>query len=319
MHITVCVCTRDRGAAIYDTLASLAGSSFGDFDLVVVDQSLDVDTERVVSAFAQLDARVSYHRSTSVGLSAARNVAIKLAQGPVIAFTDDDCVVDTHWLEAIERGFTQHPGVGLICGEVRAAPHDAERGFVPDFIIRQPLEVRSPRQKWRCRGIGANMAFRLSALRSIGSFDELLGAGAPLCAAEDYDVTYRMLKAGFTVLAAPDAIVTHYGFRDWPAASRLMRQSGYGAGAAYMKHLRLGDLAVLPTLLHDCLSVVSWPRLLRLERGSGLAYCVAYVRGAVASWRYTIERRTRLFVVPASAPAAIMSDVSPVEQVTEHA
>jgi glycosyltransferase involved in cell wall biosynthesis len=319
MHVTVCVCTRDRGTALVETLRSLAASAYDDFDVVVVDQSVSETTERVARAFTLRDGRYRYAPSTTVGLSAARNVALGLVEGPLVAFTDDDCVVDAGWLAAINQAFTEHAEAGQVCGAVRAAAHDASLGFVPDFVPSRVVEVRTPWLKWRCRGIGANMAFRLSALQAVGPFDEVLGAGAPLHSAEDNDITYRMLKAGYSVLGVPEAIVTHHGFRAWDDASRLMRHSGFGMGAAYVKHLRLGDVAVLPTLLHDSMQAISWPKLLRLQRGSGLAYCAAYARGALASWRYGVDRRTCVYVMRARERSVRTTDSAPTVRVTEHA
>jgi GT2 family glycosyltransferase len=142
---------------------------------------------------------------------------------------------------------------------------------------------------------------RLDVLQTIGVFDESLGPGSRLYLAEDYDLTYRVLRGGFTVLATPAAVVTHHGFRAWNEARTLMHRSGYGTAAANMKHLRLGDVAMLPTFLHDWVQAISWGKLLRLQRGSGLAYCVWYLRGALASFQAPVDRQTRLYATSATA------------------
>jgi hypothetical protein len=63
-----------------------------------------------------------------------------------------------------------------------------------------------------------------------------------------------------------------------------------------MKYLRLGDFAILPTFLHDWVHVISLGRLLRLQPHSGAAYAVWYLRGAVHSFRYHIDRKRRIYM-----------------------
>jgi glycosyltransferase involved in cell wall biosynthesis len=300
MHVTVCICTRDRGRAITATLCSLADSAYEDFDVVIVDQSAAGDTAEAVRQATAGDARFAYIRSQSTGASSARNVGVAHARGPIIAFTDDDCDVPREWLSLIVRYFGEHPDVAQICGEVRAGPHDASAGFIPTYAVRSRRRIASPWLKWREGGIGANMAFRLDVLRNVGPFDTMLGPGAPLYNCEDGDMTYRVLRAGHSVLNVPDVYVIHRGFRTWQEGRVMMRHTGIAVGAAYMKHLRLGDMAVLPTLLFEWIRCISWSRLLLLRKHSGLARFLAYAHGMKLSFRYGTDRRMRLYAAPAT-------------------
>lgn len=295
MHITVCICTRDRGAAITRTITSIAQSDFGDFDAIIVDQSMDADTEDAVRHATMADPRFTYVRSQTVGSSAARNIALLRACGPIVALTDDDCEVTPTWLAHIADSFAHSPDVGHICGAVWPGPHDPRTEFVPDCPITHRYLLSSPWQAWRGHGISANMAFRLDVLATVGLFDELLGAGGPLLSGADFDLTYRVLRAGFTVLYAPDIAVIHHGFRPWAEARRLVRNNGFGIGAVNMKHLRHGDLAILPTLMHDFIRTVSWPRVLTMRRHCGLVYCLWYLRGIAHSVHYSIDPKRLVY------------------------
>ena len=278
------------------TLQSLAQSRYDKLDVMVVDQSLDGATE---SAFRQTvgnDRRFRYVRSSTAGLSRARNELIALTDGDVVAFTDDDCVVAPDWIHRIVRSFDRRPNAGLVFGEVRAARHDPALGLVPVAIVPARRHVSSPWLKWRDRGIGANMALRRDVLRRVGGFDPILGAGAPLGAGEDFDMAYRVLRAGFEVLDVPDAVVVHHGFRNWEQVRRLMPASGLGAGAAYMKHLRLGDLAVLPTLVLEWTRCISWRRLMLLRRGSGVGLFMAFGRGLASSLGHDVDAISRVYI-----------------------
>jgi glycosyltransferase involved in cell wall biosynthesis len=292
------VCTRDRGASIAATLQSLLTSTYTDFDVIIVDQSASDDTQHAIRDILDRDSRHLYIKSATHGSSVARNIALSHARGEIVAFTDDDCDVSPDWLTLITGCFAAHGDVAVICGEVRPAAHDAHAGFIPTYHISRTLKVSSPWLKWRESGISANMAFRRGALEGVGSFDEVLGAGCPLYSCEDKDLTYRMLRAGFAVLCVPEAYVIHRGFRNWREGQVLMRQSGMGVGAAFMKHLRLGDLAVLPTLGTEWIRCISWKNLLLFRRHSGMARFLWFARGMYRSFGYDIDRATRTYVPP---------------------
>ena len=65
------------------------------------------------------------------GKSFALNTGIARARGRILAFTDDDAVVDVEWLSAIARAFAEHDCVGLGGRIVQtwpeAKPHWLER------------------------------------------------------------------------------------------------------------------------------------------------------------------------------------------------
>lgn len=297
MHITVCICTRDRGPTIATTLRSIAASRYDDYDIVVIDQSKSDDSERAIVRLDMARTALSYIRSQTVGSAVAHNLAVERARGPLVAFTDDDCEVSPDWLRLIVAHFQENPKVGEVCGAVIAGPHDSQQGFIPDSVITRTTLTHSPWLKWRERGIGANMSFRLEVLRAVGPFDAALGPGAPLRSYLDGDMTYRVLKAGYGVLDVPDAYVVHHGFRTWDQGATLMRGVGLGMGATLMKHLRLGDVAVIPTLLWEWVRFISWGRLITLQRRSGLARFAYYARGMLRSFQYRIDRSRRIYIV----------------------
>ncbi len=302
MHATVCIPTRDRGESIIQTLRSIAASTYQDFDVVVVDQSANDATEDAVRQFMRDNCRVRYVRSQTTGASSARNVAVRHATGPIVAFTDDDCEVALAWLELIVKSFGEEPTVGQICGAVLCGPHDPQKGFIPDYAISTVRRISSPWLKWRAGGILANMAFRLEVLHAVGPFDEVLSPGSPLFNYEDGDMTYRVLKAGYTVLNLPQAYVVHHGFRTWQQGQILMRRVGVAIGAGCMKHVRLVDPAILPTFIYEWARCISWKRVLRLQPHTGIARFACYGAGLVMSFHYGVDRKWRVYRKPGEAP-----------------
>lgn len=301
-HLTVCVPTRDRGDRIGPTLISLKALQHEDFDVVVVDQSSDDGTAATFATLVADDARFRYLASPTTGSSTARNVAASCATGSLIAFTDDDCVVPPDWLTSLQLIFAKHPQAGLVCAAVHKGEHDPTQGYVPIFYPPRFEVIRSPWVKWRARGIGANLAMRADALRDVGPFDEVLGAGGPLHSCEDGDIVYRFLKAGYGVVNAPEPAVIHQGFRNWSQAGVIWRRALFACGADCMKHLRLGDPAIIPTLLYIWFGrTAKWGDVLRLRRQSGVALFLEFARGLLSGLRQPLDRRTRTF---APAPPA---------------
>ena len=85
-------------------------------ELLVVDQS---DNEKTaVLAESLNDSRALFHKMKGTGLSRARNFAIDLSRGAIIAFTDDDCVVEKDWIEKIVQEFSNRPGISALYGRV---------------------------------------------------------------------------------------------------------------------------------------------------------------------------------------------------------
>lgn len=305
--ISVAICTRNRGASIAATILSLRRSTHTDFEVVVIDQSEDEVTARAVAGAATGDPRIRYVHTPTRGLSVARNIALRHVRAPLVAWTDDDCEVAEDWLERIIETFARHPEAGQVCGAVLPGPHDAARGFIPDHPVPALRVVRSPWKKFRAGGIGANLAFRREALERAGPWDEVLSAGGPLHSCEDGDMTFRVLRAGFAVVETPEVRVVHHGFRTWDEGSQLMRRTGVAIGAYTMKHVRMGDLAMLPTLLYEWGVSLHWRRLVRLQRRSGVARFAAFHAGLVQAFRYPVDRQRRVFLPRGSGgePAGI--------------
>ncbi|MBF6591816.1 MAG: glycosyltransferase family 2 protein, partial [Ktedonobacterales bacterium] len=295
MHVTVCVCTRDRGARIAATLSSLLAQQYPDFDCVVVDQSATDETERAAKEILAGEARFTYLRSTTRGLSAARNIALAHTRGPIVAFTDDDCRVPPDWLSRLVDAFIAYPDAGAVFGVVRAAPHDTEAGYIPTSGFTRVRLIHSPWRKWYEQGIGANMAFRRAVINAVGPFDELLCPGGLLRNADDRDMSYRVLRAGYAVLNTPTVELIHDGYRSGPEARRLAWDASFSIGAAYMKHVRLGDWAALPTLIYEGIHSVNWGRALLLRTPNGLKRLLFLLLGMRSSFAYAVDRRRRVY------------------------
>jgi glycosyltransferase involved in cell wall biosynthesis len=237
---SVIIPTRNRGDLITETIDSLLKLQGVDFEVVVVDQSTDERTANAVTAAAAGDPRVRIVRTKTVGSSAARNLGAVNAAADVVAYTDDDCLVDPDWLAVLLAEFADSRVVAVY-GRLLPWGFTARDGTEVGFKaagIRAEYSRRTP--PWYI-GHGGNMCFRRHALLAAGGFDLLLGAGGHFGACEDPDIAYRLLARGETVVYSGSALAYHKHWKDWRAQRRMERAYGVGAGAQFAKYIRSGD------------------------------------------------------------------------------
>jgi len=248
--VSVVVCTVNRYDHLVACLRTILANPGQDFEVLVVDQN-DPDTHRRAIAEVGEDRRLRWIPSGVRGLSHARNRALEHARAPLIAFTDDDCRVPPNWVDSIIAAFRSDPDVSLVFGAAVLRPQDRARGYGAEFEPPERRELQhvlpDGRTLW---GVGANMIIHRRVFERIGGFDVKLGAGAPLFAGEEIDLTIRSLAEGFKVLHTPDVSLLHLGVRVGAEANRLMRSYGIGLGATLGKHVRLGTPGAAKLLMH---------------------------------------------------------------------
>jgi glycosyltransferase involved in cell wall biosynthesis len=297
--ISAIICTRNRPDLIGQAVASVLGNTFSGFELIIVDQS-DTDDTRQALSDVLADERLRYIHTNRVGLSSAYNTGIARATAPILAFTDDDCVVPPDWLEKVHGEFSRHADIGLLYGQVNIPASLRESaGVVPALPIKSPRRI-SRRTGFFVYGMGANFAARRDLLMRLGGFDEVLGGGGPLRSSQDFDLQYRVYRAGATTYLSPLVQVDHYGHRSdqqWPAT---LLAYGIGDGAFYMKHARCGD--PLATWLLARRFTGQAGRLFAkklLRRSVSPQYVRGFMEGARGSFRFQIDRTHRRYVASA--------------------
>ena len=296
LRLSIVVPTRNRPVDAVECVRTILATG-GFHELVVVDQSDGAQTAEALGAMP--DERLRCIRSSLRGATNARNVGIGATSGDLLAFTDDDCRVAPNWAELITSIFTGDASVAVVCGRVRVPDEVRQRGFamafepeVRDWQFRFP----PPDRDW---GITANLAIRRSVLARVGVFDPVLGPGAPLMCGEEPDLLFRVLRAGLKVVNAREVQVDHFGARALGAESRqLWRTYGVGTSAALIKHIRLGDAKAAGLYFSHIaiLSRVIVRNILTGKRPTGIDYTKAFLSGAVKSFRFEIDRHSRLYV-----------------------
>ena len=248
---TVLVCTRDRPGLLSECLASIAACRLDTAEVLVCDQSADGASGEVVRRAASGGAPFRHVPLDTRGKSRSLNAGIARARGERIVLTDDDCVVAPDWLARIDEVFAREGGDGrvVVTGRVLAGRH-APDGTPPPSCIDDPTPHDYAGQLGR-EVLYQNWAVPRRIFEEVGPFDERLGPGGPLRNAEDNDIAYRWLRAGYRILYRPAITVWHNGWRSREGIWSLKWDYGVGQGAFYAKHALAGDLHLAGRFVRD--------------------------------------------------------------------
>lgn len=112
--VSVIIPTFNRAISIRRSIDSVLSQSFSDFELIVVDDCSEDDTEQVVRSYS--DPRIKYLKSErNQGASAARNIGIEISQGHYVAFQDSDDVWFPDKLKRCMESFSENSDeVGVV-------------------------------------------------------------------------------------------------------------------------------------------------------------------------------------------------------------
>ena len=229
--ITVGVAAYNAARTLSGLLDSLLAQQYphNTFEVVVADNGSIDGTAAIVRRYAERGPIHLVDASARRGPAVARNAVIAVARGPIVAFTDADCIAHPAWLAEIERGFDDDE-VGAVAGAILADPPQTstERFCERRGILSQDHVLAHPVLPYAQT---ANAAFRMSVFDRVGTFDE------DLITCEDADMLWRMqIDTELRLLYRPEALVWH---RHRSSRRGLWRQTlGWGIGQAllYKKH-----------------------------------------------------------------------------------
>lgn len=194
LRISVIVATINRPGLLRSCIRALLRNSYPAFELIIIDQTRHPQLPK--NGLIWKDGRVHYHTLDTIGKSHALNIGVQHAKGEIVAFTDDDCIVSSHWLQSISDWFANNPKAAGVCG--RALPYrpSSHKHFLcPVTFGDQANDHQSAIITHDHLGIGNNFAIRKSALVRLGLFASWLGPGVNgMNGGEDWDMMYRALR-----------------------------------------------------------------------------------------------------------------------------
>lgn len=207
---SIVIPTLNRHQQVMRLVADMLDQTYAELEVVIVDQSDDVSSERIASdkvRYISLDRKSTPH---------ARNVGVAEAKGEIIVFFDDDSEVkDRELISKIAAFFSSqldYAGLALTVVDVNAHLNRENQqmsrrvmtvsrtGKVYPYSRGEEQDVTAPR--------GGGMAFRKQWIMRVGGFDERYVGNAMR---EETDFSLRIVRAGGKIRYMPDLRVVHLG------------------------------------------------------------------------------------------------------------
>ena len=268
-------------------LAKIICGTYWPTALIIVHQGDQLYIKDWVKLVNETGIQTVYIHSAERGKPAAINIAFTQTKTRFVCIIDDDCLVDSDWLENMHVRLQTNPD-WIITGRVEPAGNE----IVAIVQSREASVQFRPRLKFDLF-IGGNMGATMDVIRRVGFFDE-----DPLLrnAAEDVEWGYRALRKGIPIAYAPEVVVSHFGWRDGKEKSDRFKSYAFGHGGFYGKYLRQGDWFILARAVgHFLRALRRWIKG-RVKGDAelavlGKAYCLNLLPGILAGMRS--ERRQR--------------------------
>jgi GT2 family glycosyltransferase len=211
-RISVVIPTYRRHDALARTIAALESQTLPAeaFEVIVVDDPVDDDSDRVASALAaeQRPLRIRHLHRTARGVSAARNAGWRAAEAGLVMFLGDDILASPRLLEEHLEWHERRggPDVGVLgrvlwASEIKITPFMCwlESGYQFDYG-----SIRDDEATW-AHFYTSNISLPRALLEEVDGFDE---QRFPFLY-EDLDLGYRLNERGFRLLYNRRATAEH--------------------------------------------------------------------------------------------------------------
>jgi O-antigen biosynthesis protein len=293
--ISILICSRNRPEALCKAVRSIFAARQPDarsVQLVVVASNCPATGEMAhgLRAEAPQGMDLVVCCEARPGKSRAVNRGLQSCTGDLVAFTDDDVVVDPGWIEGVFRGFAETDAdalQGRVCLRLLAvrprwwSRHCEALLASTVYLDAQPAPVI-------LRDLnGCNMAARMAAIVDVGPFNELLGPGAGpghCLMGEDTEWSTRLANRGHKILYWPGAPLLHEIPADRASLPGLLRRAHLGGlveVATSSRSIKPRESVVRMVLdgirLVQYVLTARWPEA--ADRGMALARQAGILRG----------------------------------------
>lgn len=183
----------NSAAYIAETITAVLGQTFGGFELIIADDGSTDDTIEVVRKTAGGDRRIRIVDAPHGGPASARNAALAVARGRIIALLDSDDVWTPDYLAEQLKMIERCPGGGVVTANainrggdldgraLWAATSGSRTLAVRDLILEE-------------NAVCIMSVFRREVFERIGGFDPRFNGN------EDYEFWLRAANAGFGII-----------------------------------------------------------------------------------------------------------------------
>ncbi len=198
--VTVAIAHCDMGAYLPETLASLAAQTYGNLEVLVLDDgSTDLFSREVLAEEERRYPHFRFLRQDNAGIGATRNRGLAEARGEFFVPMDADNIACPHMIETLVAAAKRNPGLAAVTCYCLA--------------FREPEDLANSRYLYALRPTGgphllaavknvygdSNALFRTEAFRAVGGYETDRD-----CSAEDLEAFVKLVNAGHKIGTVPE-------------------------------------------------------------------------------------------------------------------
>ena len=214
--VSIIIITCNRPFLLRKCIERVLAQPYANKEVIVVDSSSNDESEAVVADFATV--RSLRLRDQKNNMPQARNTGIDCSTGDIVAFIDDDSMVQEAWLESLVSVYRDDT-VGAAGGRIISMPEPYSEQFKgePVLTVSNDGRVKAKGAGMVSHAIvevdhltGCNMSYRRAALEQVGGFDPNYTLTN---LREETDLCVRVKHAGWRIVFVPSMAVVHFSPR----------------------------------------------------------------------------------------------------------
>jgi glycosyltransferase involved in cell wall biosynthesis len=188
-QVTIVTPAFNAAAHLGEMIESVLAQTYGDFELLIVDDGSTDQTAAIAASYGGRDRRIVLVSTPNRGPASARNLALRQARGVYIAFLDSDDLWEPDYLEAHLRTLARHPDVDVVTSNsINLGGVFDGRSYWP--VSDQVREITLLEMIHREDAVHIMSVLRRSVLDRVGYFDERRRGN------EDYQFWLRAAVSG---------------------------------------------------------------------------------------------------------------------------
>ena len=211
ISVVICAYTEERWDELLAAVESVQKQTLPPLEIIAV---IDHNHALYQRAYTTLKNITVIENQEARGLSGARNTALALVKGSIIAFMDEDATALPNWLEALRAHYQDKTILG-VGGQIQPLWQTGRPTWFPeefDWVVGCTYRGL-PMQSAPVRNlIGCNMSFRCEVFSSIGGFRDGIGRIGTLpvgCEETELCIRARQFWPGRDFIYDPSAVVLH--------------------------------------------------------------------------------------------------------------
>ncbi|TZF82607.1 glycosyltransferase [Pedobacter sp. BS3] len=238
VKISVVIPTYRRPGLLVNCMEALRRQTFhkNAYEVIVVSDGPDETTAEILAEYPEVKLLPT---AVKKGPAAARNRGWLEAKGRLIAFTDDDCIPDSNWLQTLWQYYQDEDEIaytGPVVVPLSSPPTDYEQNIAN-------LET--------AEFVTANCACTKKALLKVGGFDERFR----MAWREDSDLHFKFLEHNIPIHSTPATVVHPARKAQWGVSIREQKKGIFNA-LLYKKYPGLYKQRIRPRPLWNYYAMV---------------------------------------------------------------